>query len=164
MTPLKLLAAALIAGCAVDKGTPSTGGDIAPDGSDSASTDEDGIPECKRDGDVLDLRREFPAAPEGGIEIRAPHIEVPPFSQAFYCYWGTYTGPDVGVTYFAPLQSEGYDHHNILREVVGPGSEDGVMEICPTSGDMYDFAPLIEATGIEPAHSIQLAFEHRQAE
>ena len=155
MTQLRLLTAGMIAGCALSDGNPrSFGRDGHPNTSENDSTDDEEIPECTKDGDVLDLRREFPDAPDGGIEIRAPYIEVPPYSQAFWCYWGTYTGPDVGVTYFAPLQSEGYDHHNILREVTEDGEEDGLMEICPASDDMYDFAPLIEATGVEPAPDV----------
>jgi len=128
--------------------------DSDSDDGDEEQDAEEAIPKCEKDGDVLDLRPDFPSAPEGGIEIRAPYIEVPPFSQAFWCYWGTYTGPTVGVTYFEPMESEGYDHHNLLRAVTDEGQEDGFMDICPSSNDMFQYGPLVEASGVEPGPDV----------
>jgi len=125
--------------------------DTVADSPNAADTAAPTIPTCERDGDVLDLRPDIPDAPDGGIAIRPPHIEVPPFSQAFWCYWGTYTGPTTGVTVFQAIQSPGgYDHHNMLRAVPDQGEPDGYMDVCPDSNDMFHYGPLVQATGIEP--------------
>lgn len=105
------------------------------------------------DSDVLDVREDFPDAPQPGHEIRAPSFEVPPYSEVFWCYYGTYTGPTVGVTWFQPLQSNQYSHHNLLRNVTDGGLPDGTMIECPATGSMYDYAPLFEGVGIEPGES-----------
>ena len=86
MTQLRLLTAGLIAGCSLNDGNSrSFGKDGQPNQTSDSDidSDEDGVPTCNNEGDTLDLRREFPAAPDGGIEIRAPTIEVPPYTQAF---------------------------------------------------------------------------------
>ena len=143
-------------GCGVPSDHVPTANSGSLSDTTSGSTDDDqGIPQCEKDGDVLDLRPDFPSAPDGGIEIRAPYIEVPPFSQAFWCYWGTYTGPTVGVTHFEPMESEGYDHHNLLRAVTDVGEEDGFMDICPSSNDMFQYGPLVEASGVEPGPDVR---------
>jgi len=160
MTFAAAIAIALV-GCTMgnDAGPGFGSNGSAPAATSAGSGDdtsvEDSTPVCENDGDVLDLRPTFPDAPEGGIEIRAPYIEVPPFSQAFWCYWGTYTGPTVGVTHFAPMQSDDYQHHNLLRAVMGEGEADGSMDICPESDSMFDYAPLIDAAGVEPAPGIK---------
>jgi len=144
-----------------ERGLPAIGSEAddasnaSDNGGGSSTSTEETVPTCEKDGDVLDLRPEFHAAPEGGIEIRSPYIEVPPFTQAFWCYWGTYTGPTTGVTHYEPIQSDGYDHHSVLRAVHDEGEEDEYMGVCPPSDDMYDYGPLIEATGIEPSPDIR---------
>lgn len=102
------------------------------------------------EGGVLDLRKEFPPAPEGGIEIRSPDFEVPPYTESLKCYYGTYEGPTVGATFMQPLQSDQYSHHNQLKAV--PDDEDwpeGTLIDCEDGGDMSRYVPLFEAVGIE---------------
>ncbi len=119
-------------------------GCVAPDGGagdDTASDDTSG---------VLDLTLDFPAAPDGGIEIRTPDFEIPPNTEALRCYFGTYTGPTVGVTFMQPLDAEQYSHHNQLKAVYDDEYADGELIDCQTSGQMSDYVPLFESVGIEP--------------
>lgn len=117
-------------------------------GAPDSPTDDDTA--SGADGDVLDLTVEFPAAPEGGIEIRTPVFEVPPYSESIFCYFGTYTGPTVGVTFMQPLDAELYSHHNQLKAVYDEEYADGEMIDCETSGQMSAYVPLFESVGIEP--------------
>ncbi|MFN7143208.1 MAG: hypothetical protein ACK4YP_05485 [Myxococcota bacterium] len=120
---------------------------VACDGSDVVDVGEDSAGET---GDVLDLTVEFVAAPDGGIEIRTPVFEVPPYTEALRCYFGTYTGPTVGVTFMQPLQAELYSHHNQLKAVYDDTYADGELIDCQTSGEMSEYVPLFESVGIEP--------------
>lgn len=98
----------------------------------------------------LDLTKDFPPAPPGGIEIRTPDFEVPPYTELLKCYYGTYTGPTVGVRFMQPLQADQYSHHNQLKTV--PDDEDwpdGTLVDCDELGDMSKYVPLFEAVGIE---------------
>jgi hypothetical protein len=102
------------------------------------------------ESDVIDLRKEFPPAPPGGIEIRTPDFEIPPYSETLHCYYGTYEGPTVGATFMQPLQADQYSHHNQLKAV--PDDEDwpnGTLIDCEDGGDMSRYVPLFEAVGIE---------------
>ena len=102
-------------------------------------------------GNIIDTREDFPDAPEPGHEIRAPSFEVPPYSEVFWCYYGTYAGETVGVTWFEPLQTDEYSHHNLLRNVTDEGLPDGTMVECPSTDSMYDYAPLFEGAGVQPS-------------
>lgn len=102
------------------------------------------------DSPYLDLRKTFPDAPEGGIEIRTPDFEIPPYTETLHCYYGTYEGPTVGATFMQPLQADQYAHHNQLKAV--PEDEDwpdGTLIDCEEGGDMARYVPLFEAVGIE---------------
>ena len=116
----------------------------------SPTDGEQTTPRCEKEGDVIDVRPTIEPAPEGGIEIRAPAVEIQPYSQEFWCYWGTHTGPTVGVTHFEPFQSDDYDHHNLLRAVTGVPEADGVMDLCPPAGEIGHYGPMYWPTGVEP--------------
>ena len=127
---------------------------VISSGTDSGSNGDSGpTVTCENEGDTIDVRGAFPNAPEPGIELRAPSFEVPPYSEGFWCYYGTYTGPTVGVTWFEPLQTNAYSHHNLLRNVTDGGMPDGTMMECPPTGDMYDYAPLFEGVGVQPSET-----------
>jgi len=112
--------------------------------------EDSGSKDSAIEGELLDTREDFPDAPDPGLEIRAPSFEIPPYSESFWCYYGTYDGPTVGVTWFEPLQSNAYSHHNLLRNVTDAGMPDETMVECPSTGDMYDYAPLFEGVGVQP--------------
>ncbi len=113
------------------------------------------VPTCEKEGDYLDVRPAFAPAPEDGIEIRTPAFEIPPYSQVFWCYWGTYKGPTTGVTHFRPFQADGYDHHNLLRAVTGVREDDGVMGLCPSAGAIGHYGPMYWPTGVEPGPDVE---------
>jgi len=116
----------------------------APATDDTAGTSE------TEESPYIDLREEFPAAPEGGIEIRTPDFEIPPFTESLKCFYGTYEGPTVGAVFMQPLQAAQYSHHNQLKAV--PDDEDwpaGTLIDCEDGGDMSRYVPLFEAVGIE---------------
>ena len=99
---------------------------------------------------TLDLRADFPAAPvDGGVEIRVPDIEVGPYSEVLLCYYGTWTGPTVGVNHMSPLGPVGVTHHNQMKAVYGDDYEDGALVPCPdVGGEMPTYAPLFESVGV----------------
>ena len=97
----------------------------------------------------IDLRKEYPAPPEGGLAIRSSIFEVPPYSEVIYCYFDTYDGPTVGVDFYQPLQADLYSHHNQLK-TTPVEQPDGALEDCYyLDAIMSDFVPLFEAVGID---------------
>lgn len=119
----------------------------------TAATPEptDSITDTGTANGTLDLRQEFPSAPDGGIEIRSPEFEIPPYTESLMCYYGTYTGPTIGVAYMAPLSAD-YSHHNQLKAV--PANDpalDGDLVDCQSTDLMSVYVPLFEAVGIEPS-------------
>lgn len=59
------------------------------------------------DPEPLDLRRDFPAAPEGALVLETPDFVIPAYAERQYCWATTYDGEDVGIrsqrTYQIPL-------------------------------------------------------------
>jgi hypothetical protein len=108
------------------------------------------------DSPYLDLTKDHPPAPEGGIEIRTPVFEIPPYTESLKCFFGTYDGPTVGATFMMPLQADQYSHHNQLKTV--PADEDwpdGTLIDCVDGGDMSRYVPLFEAVGIEADDDVE---------
>lgn len=99
------------------------------------------------DTGILDLTQEYIDAPEGGIEIRTPDFEIPPYTEALRCYFGTYTGPTIGVTYVQTLESE-YSHHSQLKAAPADDPhQDGDLIDCESTDLMSVYVPLFEAAG-----------------
>jgi hypothetical protein len=97
----------------------------------------------------IDLRKDYPDPPDGGLAIRSSVFEIPPYSENIYCYFGTYDGPTTGVNFYQPLQGDLYSHHNQLK-TTPVQQPDGTLEDCSYLGaSMSDFVPLFEAVGIE---------------
>lgn len=98
----------------------------------------------------LDLRVEVPPAPEGGIEIRTPIIEVQPYTEVILCYFGHYEGPTVGIDFMQTYQSNEFSHHNQLK-ISTAFEPDGTLVDCNylASGvSMSEFVPMFEAVGV----------------
>lgn len=95
-----------------------------------------------------DLTEDFPDPPEGGLAIRSPVMEIPPYSEVLLCYFGTYEGPTVGVDFMQPLQSD-YSHHNQLKAVRDEVYADGELIDCAINDSMAEYAPIFEAVGLE---------------
>jgi hypothetical protein len=100
---------------------------------------------------VVDLRldpADIPSPPAGGDQWEGPDVIVQPYSEVQYCLFGTYTGPDVGLTYFESFQGAGA-HHLILlgTSATTQVHPDGELIDCTKTSDipMTDFEPLINA-------------------
>lgn len=105
----------------------------------------------------IDARQIFPDPPSGGIQIKSPPFEVPPYSEVIYCFFGEYTGPDVGIDYMKVFQADAFSHHNQLK-VSSTEYEPGSLVDCnylANGADMVDFVPLFEAAGIEASPDME---------
>lgn len=99
---------------------------------------------------VVDLRMEFQSPPEGGTQFVTPTLEVPPYTEIIYCYYGKWEGEDVGVNYMTPLSVGGYTHHNQLKAVDDNDTRfaPGTLTVCPDPhSNMPVYAPLFESVG-----------------
>ena len=104
----------------------------------------------------LDLRLtadDIPVTPEGGMTLWGPEVVIPPYSDKMFCYYGTYTGPDVGIHQFDVFQAQ-YGHHIVLFEstIDADTAPDGMVEDCTdlagpimTTVDPILFAPTFGA-------------------
>ncbi|HNH46958.1 MAG TPA: hypothetical protein PKY30_07970 [Myxococcota bacterium] len=106
---------------------------------------------------VQDLRMDFPDPPEGGMQFLSPDLEVPPYSEVLFCYYGIWEGEDTGVNYMLPLSVPGFTHHNQLKAVYDDRYPPGSLVQCPDpGGSMPVYAPLFEAVGIESEGAVAL--------
>lgn len=80
----------------------------------------------------------FPAPPEDGLQIVTPELEIPAYSERQYCFFGTYTGPDVGLHATQGFQQE-YGHHVLLMGTNYSAEDfpDGELIDC-TDEDSFD--------------------------
>jgi len=97
----------------------------------------------------LDLRKDYPDPPDGGVAIRSSVFEVPPYSEIIYCYFGTYDGPTVGVNFYQPLEAEMYSHHNQLKTTPVQKPEGSLEDCFYLDASMSEFVPIFEAVGID---------------
>tara|TARA_B110000037_G_scaffold166691_1_gene188606 strand:- start:21 stop:956 length:936 start_codon:yes stop_codon:yes gene_type:complete len=95
---------------------------------------------------VRDLTRSYALPPDGGFQLVTPDLEVQPFSEVFWCYYGTWSEPDVGVDFAQPLFSA-YNHHAFVQTASIEDPPDGTTIECTDSAGMIDTQPLFELTG-----------------
>ena len=90
--------------------------------------------------------REIPPAPPAGqgFQIVTPVLTVPPNSEVFFCYYGTYDGPTVGVNQVVVHQDPQFSHHALLKE-----GRDDEIETRP-DGTVVDCSSLQEQTPARP--------------
>lgn len=101
------------------------------------------------EANVRDLRMEFAAPPDPGLQFLSPDITVGPYEEVLICYYGVYEGEEVGVTYMAPLSVPGFTHHNQLKAVYDDSIAPGTLQACPEiNNGMPVYAPLFESVGI----------------
>ena len=100
-----------------------------------------------QDTGTLDVRVEPLEPPEGGFQIVTPEYRVPPNSDHTWCYFGTYTGPAVGVDFYQWFQAAGYGHHLMVLDASKVvGFEDGAMFDCTDPVDAMDMPSLFAGT------------------
>lgn len=60
--------------------------------------------------EAVDLRGDFPAPPEGGIQFLTPDMTIEPYTEKLWCFFDTYEGEDVAIVDVDTYQSQ-YGHH-----------------------------------------------------
>ena len=63
--------------------------------------------------DAIDVRNDFPAPPEGGVQYISPEYIIEAFTEKQYCYFLTYEGPDTAITHQGVYQSD-HGHHVLM--------------------------------------------------
>jgi hypothetical protein len=97
-------------------------------------------------GETLDMTRAYRDPPEGGIQLVTPDLVIEPYSETFWCYYGTYTGETVGVNFLQPFVSA-FNHHTFIQAAHQNAPADGTVENCEDIGGMDQTSPLFEFSG-----------------
>lgn len=101
--------------------------------------------------EAVDLRREFPEAPEDGIQWITPEMVIPAYTEQEWCYIFTYEGETVGIDFNGMYQSD-YGHHVIVAATNAEDDEypDGTFMDCtdPDAMPMASLEPLIVGSNI----------------
>ena len=99
----------------------------------------------------LDWTVDAPAPAESGFQFRSPVVELPAFVEAQLCHFGTYEGPDVGVTYMAQYTDPRITHHAGPMGVYDDQYPDGQTVDCLQQGwdDMPVYAAMFGLVGTE---------------
>ena len=97
-------------------------------------------------GGTLDLTREYRDPPEGGVQLITPDLVIEPYSEMFWCFYGTYTGETVGVNFLQPFVTS-FNHHAFIQAAHETAPADGSVDLCPDIGGMGQTTPLFEFTG-----------------
>ncbi|MCB9763771.1 MAG: hypothetical protein H6739_28640 [Alphaproteobacteria bacterium] len=113
---------------------------------------------CTAEGPVdedepLDLRVEYPAPSEGGLQFAPADIVVPGYSDQSTCWVTTYEGPTIGVTAGQFLQNPDYGHHAVIMVSNTDDDDfpDGYVWDCTDSEDlgMENLDPLLFADNLQ---------------
>jgi len=95
---------------------------------------------------VMDLVKEYQAPPEGGIQLATPALEVEPYGEVFWCYYGTYTEETMGVNFVQPFVSP-YNHHTFIQAAQEDDPSDGELVDCTEYDGMERTTPLFDIAG-----------------
>jgi hypothetical protein len=99
-------------------------------------------PAAEGDG-AVDMIRDFPEAPEGGLRLMTPEFTVGAYSDVQTCFVDTYTGPTIGIHAQWTYQSPG-GHHVVLTATTATEREiaDGTVYDCTDGTQMTNLDPL----------------------
>ena len=96
--------------------------------------------------------REIPPPPEVGFQIVTPVVEIPPGQEMFWCFYGTYDGPDVGVYKMVVHEDPNYSHHALLKaplEIEDADKPDDTLLDCSGLDEQFPPRPtLLESVSI----------------
>lgn len=85
-------------------------------------------------GQGVDRTEDFPPPADGSYQIVTPPLLIPGGTEMLYCYFGTYSGEDAGVTGLQMHSSAGTAmHHAVLKQGSDSDPSDGTLIDC-TSG------------------------------
>jgi hypothetical protein len=90
--------------------------------------------------------RDIPPPPAVGFQIVTPVLEIPPGEERFFCYYGTYDGPDVGVYKLVIHDDPNFAHHSLLKEplaVEDADKEDGDLIDCSSLEEQFPPRPTL---------------------
>lgn len=101
----------------------------------------------------VDLRREFPAPPEGGLQFLTPDYVIPARSERQFCWFTSYDGPDMAMRGQWTYQSPGGHHVQITSTGASTDTfaDDEVVD-CTLQSDMpmTNLEPLLVLSDIDP--------------
>ena len=101
---------------------------------------------------AVDLRREFPEPPEGGVQLRTPEYIIPAFSEKQFCWFTSWDGEDIGINHQATYQSDN-GHHVVLMETLSDEDDfpTGSVFDCTAKASlpMTEMEPIIFGRGFE---------------
>lgn len=109
------------------------------------------------DTGMVDIRID-PAVAEGAdFVIQSPDYVIPPFTDVMWCYWGTWTEPTAGISYYEWEQSPNFGHHAMLNRSDDSIEDypDGTIMDCtiPEGAAMAPVYPLVQGTeAVAPSH------------
>ncbi len=93
--------------------------------------------------------RELPPPPEQGFQIVTPVLEIPAGTEQFWCFYGEYDGPDVGVYKMVVHQDPEFSHHSLLKEPLVDDHPSGSLVNCTSLDEQLPPRPtLLEAVGV----------------
>lgn len=93
--------------------------------------------------------RELPPVPEGAFQIVTPVVEVPAGSEMFWCYYGEYDGPDVGIHKMVVHDDPRFSHHSLLKEPIENDHPTGSLVDCSSLMEQTPPRPtLLESVGV----------------
>ena len=74
--------------------------------------------------------RELPPVPDGAFQIVTPVLEIPAGTEQFWCFYGEYDGPEVGIHKMVVHQDPTYGHHSLLKEPLPDDHPTGSLVNC----------------------------------
>lgn len=111
----------------------------------ACSPDDDKTDEGDNASDAVDLRRDIPDPPEGGLQWLSPDMEIPAYTEMQWCYFTSYEGETVGIHTQGMYQSD-YGHHVTINATNAEEDDypDGTLVDCtdPDAVPMTDIDPL----------------------
>jgi hypothetical protein len=100
---------------------------------------------------VVNLLRDFPAPPEGGVQLQTPEYRIPAFSEKQFCWFTRWENGDAGINFQATYQSEN-GHHVVLMKTLANEDDfpDGTIFDCTEKASlpMTEMEPIIFGRGI----------------
>lgn len=51
-----------------------------------------------------------------GIKLLTPDLDVAPYTEELYCYYGQWDGPDMGVVSYIHLHPNQFHHHSLVKD------------------------------------------------
>ncbi|MCO4773248.1 MAG: hypothetical protein KDA24_24655, partial [Deltaproteobacteria bacterium] len=115
--------------------------------------------------DVMIGDRELPPVPDGAFQIVTPVVEVPAGSEMFWCFYGEYDGPDVGVYKMVVHDDPQYSHHSLLKEPIENDHPTGSLVDCSSLMEQIPPRPtLLESVGVIDDGGVEHEDDHDEEE